>query len=183
MYKLFLAFFFLGCNSLSNDNTVDKKDSDFTFSDIKIIYKLNEIENYKLKVVIDTINPMLIDTVLANNKKLFSLIETELKNLNEDKVRVNINKWRQIENTIILIQNDSEYDLMAFFYNDKSTNFIFNKYIVHPEQDWGSLSSSQYYSVFDDIVLFLYKMNNKNRFNFISKLINHIQKDSLLYED
>ncbi len=179
-----LTLFFLGCNSQeksSKSEQLSKENKSVTISlnQIKAIYYINKVDKLGLQMGLDTVKAIDIDDYLKKieGNTQFKKIKVEIENHKKIDLLRKADKWISIEQTInFAIDNSENVDFLEFFYKEKITNKLFLKYLSNKNQDWGSLSSSDVYSVQSDIISEIYLLNTKNRLAIITDFYNFMSK-------
>lgn len=176
---------FSNCNSQNNNkiNVLENPSkNDFSIEQIKALYFINKQENLDLNLFTKSFNAIDIDSLIPqyvgtnNFKKKISKINSNQKEILLKKS----NQWIQIKNVLdFAIDNSEDVDYLEFFYNNFRTRKIFNFYLKSPNQDWGSLSASEQYEVYYQIINYIYlqKPNDKLIFisDFYNKMRNHVE--------
>ncbi|MCC9019685.1 hypothetical protein [Flavobacterium lipolyticum] len=189
--KSLLFIFIILLNSCNSQNHNSKKAlinsskvDVLTVNRVKAFYFMNKMDkSITAFVKLDTINPIDLDEVIEENLKLSPnsfTIEINKKiielNFNEK-----INRWIKIKSQIDnAIDKSENVDYLEFFYKNSKTNKLFNKYVTNKiSQDWGSLSSSDSYNVYFDIITTISDLDNKNEKEVISSFYHFMEVSSI----
>lgn len=171
------------CNSKNynfqkTESDRNKKDS-LTVDKVKAFYFLNR-KNKLIRELqqFDTINQIDLDEVIQNNMKLNPKLFVEIdKKILELNFKGKINKWIKIKNEIdSAIDRSENVDYLEFFYKNSKTKILFDNYLKKTNsQDWGSLSSSDSYKVYYDIITFISELDDKTQKKIISDFYNFME--------
>lgn len=173
--SLFLLLI-VSCNSqnhkskkLEINNSVDS----LTVNQIKAFYFINKLDKLGVSFSeMDTVNPMDLDEIFESKIKSTpnSFTYKINKNIKIFKLKNKINNWIKVKEKIDnAIDKSENVDYLEFFYKNTKTSFLFDKYLTDRNiQDWSSLSSSDSYNVYYDIITIVNDLKIQNQQVIIS---------------
>ena len=184
--KLLLIVFIILLNSChsqnhnSKDSELNNKEVFLTINQVKAFYFINKKDKSIVAFKkLDTINPMDLDAVIENNLKSNTnsfAIEIN-KKIIETNLNQKIDKWIKIKSEIDnAIDKSENVDYLEFFFKSTKTKNLFDKYLIDKiSQDWGSLSSSDSYRVYYEIITSINELDNINKKELISGFYNFME--------
>ena len=119
----------------------------------------------------NSVNPMDLDEIFESKiKSTPNSFTTKInKNIKAFKLKNKIDNWIKIKKKIDnAIDKSENVDYLEFFYKNPKTSFLFNKYLTNGNQDWGSLSSTDAYNVYYDIITVISDLEVQNQKVIIS---------------
>lgn len=183
IFIVVVFFLFASCNSQgkkqNGNNEINKLICyEYSLDQLKALYYIDKKENLNINLFNKTFDAIDIDSSISIyiDSALFMENLKKISSDNKSLLIKKANEWLDIKSALdFAIDNSEDLGYLEFFYNNLETKKIFTIYLKNVNQDWGSLSSSQQYEVYYQIINQIYFLDSKKKLILMSDFYNYMK--------